>query len=290
VSAQFRFGPRWRCLKSIGFGGAEALASIELDEAFSADLERIKLHPAMLDVATSCAFTLIDGFDPRTEVYVPVTCELVRLHQALPQRFYSHLRLRQTLPAQGLATFDVTLIGLDGDDLAEIDGFTFRKVTQADLDHAGSRATIAPAPAGIAPARGVEAFETALDSFPNEPEVIISPDFERLLKQFEQATASELHPVEPVVGMSKNEASSSASAEDDVDRVLGRIWSTVLGVERLGPDEDFFDMGADSLSALRALAQIKRALKANLTVAMIYEHPNLGQLTRAIRETRAAGG
>jgi hypothetical protein len=49
-------------------------------------------------------------------------------------------------------------------------------------------------------------------------------------------------------------------------------------------------MGADSLSALRALAQIKRALKAALTVAMIYEHPNLAQLTRAIRERRAAGG
>jgi acyl transferase domain-containing protein/aryl carrier-like protein len=302
VSAQFRFGPRWRCLKSIGFGGAEALATIELDEAFSADLERIKLHPAMLDVATSCAFTLIDGFDPRTEVYVPVTCELVRLHQALPRRFYSHLRLRQTLPAQGLATFDVRLIGPDGDDLAEIDGFTFRKVTQeslfragqhdrtpgtARLDHAGSSATTAPAPAGIAPARGVEAFETALDSFPNEPEVIISPDFERLLKQ---ATLLEIPPVEPVVGVSTNEASSPAAGEDDVDRVVGRIWSTVLGVERLGPDDDFFDMGADSLSALRALAQIKRALKATLTVAMIYEHPNLAQLTRAIRERRAAGG
>jgi len=48
--------------------------------------------------------------------------------------------------------------------------------------------------------------------------------------------------------------SCSAAAPHTTVQQLGQIWRTVLGVERVDPDDDFFHSGGDSLLALRFIA------------------------------------
>jgi hypothetical protein len=56
------FGPRWSVLRQMRFSADEALAELELPEAFAGDLGTYALHPALLDLATGFATPLIEGY------------------------------------------------------------------------------------------------------------------------------------------------------------------------------------------------------------------------------------
>ncbi|MFG2058176.1 amino acid adenylation domain-containing protein [Micromonospora sp. NPDC048930] len=46
---------------------------------------------------------------------------------------------------------------------------------------------------------------------------------------------------------------------DDTERALAAIWSEVLGVDTLGIDDDFFDLGGHSMLATQVVARIRKA-------------------------------
>src|SRR5262249_5163333 len=60
------------------------------------------------------------------------------------------------------------------------------------------------------------------------------------------------------------------------------IYAQVLGVERVGVDESFFDLGGDSLSAMRVIAAVNTGLDAGLAVRTLFEAPTVAQLAPRI--------
>ncbi|WP_156614197.1 phosphopantetheine-binding protein, partial [Mycobacterium sp. 852002-51961_SCH5331710] len=73
-----------------------------------------------------------------------------------------------------------------------------------------------------------------------------------------------------------------------IEEVLAGIYSRILGVERIGVDDSFFDFGGDSLLAMRAVAAINTSLGAELSVRAVFETPTVAEL--ASRVGRDAGG
>ena len=71
------------------------------------------------------------------------------------------------------------------------------------------------------------------------------------------------------------------------EEILAGIYARVLGVERVGVDDSFFDLGGDSLSAMRLIAGVNNALDAGLSVRVVFEAPTVAQLAPRIG---AAGG
>ncbi|WP_040631876.1 non-ribosomal peptide synthetase, partial [Mycobacterium colombiense] len=67
-----------------------------------------------------------------------------------------------------------------------------------------------------------------------------------------------------------------------VEEILAGIYADVLGLERVGADDSFFDLGGDSLSAMRAIATINATLDAHVGVRMLFEAPTIGQLASRI--------
>ena len=75
--------------------------------------------------------------------------------------------------------------------------------------------------------------------------------------------------------------SSSAAPVSNAERALHGIWSEVLGVDKIGVHDDFFDLGGDSLLSIRILA---RAGKANIRLSPqdFFDYPTIaGQARRA---------
>src|SRR5271166_5486518 len=64
------------------------------------------------------------------------------------------------------------------------------------------------------------------------------------------------------------------------ERVLARIWSDLLGVERVGLDDNFFALGGDSIISIQMVSRAARAGLA-LTVKQVFERQTLGELARA---------
>ncbi|WP_409270002.1 phosphopantetheine-binding protein, partial [Pseudomonas sp. KCJK9044] len=66
--------------------------------------------------------------------------------------------------------------------------------------------------------------------------------------------------------------------QTELERQLALIWQEVLGLERVGLDDDFFALGGHSLQAVMLLSRIRGAFGVELPVKEFYELRQLGQL------------
>ncbi|ORB11038.1 condensation domain-containing protein, partial [Mycobacterium noviomagense] len=67
-----------------------------------------------------------------------------------------------------------------------------------------------------------------------------------------------------------------------VEQILADIYAQVLGIERVGVHESFFDLGGDSLSAMRAIAAINTALDIRLPVPALFDAPSVRSLSQQL--------
>ena len=67
-----------------------------------------------------------------------------------------------------------------------------------------------------------------------------------------------------------------------VEEILAGIYAQILRVERVGVDDSFFDLGGDSLSAMRLVAAVNAGLDAGLSVRAVFEAPTVAQLAPRI--------
>ncbi len=63
-----------------------------------------------------------------------------------------------------------------------------------------------------------------------------------------------------------------------VQEILADIYAQVLGLQRVGVDDSFFDLGGDSLSAMRLIGAVNTSLDADLSVRTVFEAPTVAQL------------
>src|SRR6185312_14332237 len=66
------------------------------------------------------------------------------------------------------------------------------------------------------------------------------------------------------------------------EEILAGIYAQVLGLERVGVDESFFDLGGDSLSAMRLIAAVNTALDADLSVRNVFDAPSISSLCQQL--------
>ncbi|MDB1085973.1 non-ribosomal peptide synthetase [Streptomyces sp. ACA25] len=63
-----------------------------------------------------------------------------------------------------------------------------------------------------------------------------------------------------------------------VEELITRVWTTVLGAARVGPDDNFFKLGGHSLLAIKLVSRVRAEFGIALPVKAVYAHPRLRDL------------
>ncbi|MDF5719515.1 MAG: amino acid adenylation domain-containing protein [Rhizonema sp. PD37] len=71
-----------------------------------------------------------------------------------------------------------------------------------------------------------------------------------------------------------------------VEEMLAKIWAEVLSVEKLGIDDNFFDLGGHSLKATRVLSRVQEAFQVELPLHSLFEEPTIAKFSQVIEKIK----
>ncbi|MBW8873686.1 MAG: non-ribosomal peptide synthase/polyketide synthase [Acidobacteria bacterium] len=74
-----------------------------------------------------------------------------------------------------------------------------------------------------------------------------------------------------------------------VEEVLAGIWAEVLGLERVGAADHFFDLGGHSLLATQVMSRLRQAFGVEMPLRDLFATPMLADLAARVEAARRAG-
>ncbi|WP_326696604.1 type I polyketide synthase [Streptomyces sp. NBC_01754] len=286
------FGPRWRCLREAWIGTDEELVRLVAAEADDAGWP---LHPALLDVATMPVGP--DGGGTR----LPIGYGRVRVHAPLGSSVWVH-RWRDgahddTAP---VVSWDFAVTDDDGRPLVTVTDFMLRAVEPDTI-----RAAVAPSPEpaapdsgpadpwAIMPADGLEALHRVVAAAPAAHVLITTGRYDAMLRGSAERAERALALLRgetpgPVVTGPSGPGTAGQDGGDDLVATVGRVWSAVLGEQDIAEDDDFFELGGNSLVAVQLVAQIRKATGVRLPMRALFDAPTVAGMATRVAELRAA--
>jgi len=71
-------------------------------------------------------------------------------------------------------------------------------------------------------------------------------------------------------------------SRDDRLATIGAIWAGTLGVESVGPEDNFFALGGDSIMVTIMVLQVEEALDLSISPDLVFDHPTLEAFMQAL--------
>src|SRR5580658_8814019 len=99
--------------------------------------------------------------------------------------------------------------------------------------------------------------------------------------QAPRSSSSEVFAASAIAGIKPNGTAPS----DDVEAVLTRWWQDMLGVETIGLDEDFFDLGGHSLIGVQLFSKIKQTYGVTLGLSTLFDARTIRQLAALVTQS-----
>ena len=69
-----------------------------------------------------------------------------------------------------------------------------------------------------------------------------------------------------------------------VEERLAALWTELLPVDRVGIDDDFFDLGGHSMLALRLVARIQDTFGVDVFLTVVFEHSTVRELAAHVSD------
>ena len=193
----------------------------------------------------------------------PLFQVMLNLQTGIPGRSVGSLALEPEAVESGASKFDLTLLAVDRS--PDLDLFLEYR---SDLFDA---ATVD---------RLLRRLEALLETFALDPERRIS---EAIVERGVAAPVRERAPRRP------DRPSVFQAPRTPVEEMVASVLAEVLGRERIGREEDFFEQGGHSLLAAQAVARLRQAFSVELGLRRLFETPTVAGLARAVERALVSG-
>lgn len=139
------------------------------------------------------------------------------------------------------------------------------------------------------PAEGAEAIFRPL-TIPNIDQIAISTgDLELRIRDWikvnqlkeEDEDVEEL--VEPAILLGRpNLSTEYVPPRNNIEQKIVDIWQHLFGINQIGINDDFFELGGDSLKAITIISKIHKKLKVKLPLAQFFKTRNIRELIKSL--------
>jgi acyl carrier protein len=65
-----------------------------------------------------------------------------------------------------------------------------------------------------------------------------------------------------------------------MERTIAALWRELLGLERVGVDDNFFDLGGHSLLMILMQSKLQETLEREIAIIELFQYPTVGALAR----------
>jgi amino acid adenylation domain-containing protein len=161
---------------------------------------------------------------------------------------------------------------------------------QAEREHATILAR------GIAPDEGAEAFARILRHAPAGQVAVSTVSFAARIEQLQRArrTADAPRAIEQTAAPAASHAYARPELATvyvaplgEVERAIADVWRRLLGIDEIGRDDNFFDLGGHSLLLIQAHEALNEKLGRTLPLTDLFQFPTIGSLAEHVAGLRA---
>jgi len=143
----------------------------------------------------------------------------------------------------------------------------------------------------LTPREGVEVFARALAMVGTPRLVVSTGDLAVRLAQWvrTEPVAGEPDESHPHLYARPHLANSYVAPGTETERAVAEIWQRLLGIDRIGLHDSFFDLGGDSLLVTRLAAGLRRHFEMDIPLRMLFAMPTIAAQVAAIAALQAEG-
>lgn len=80
--------------------------------------------------------------------------------------------------------------------------------------------------------------------------------------------------------------SNRQEAGTETELALTKIWKKLFGREDIGIEDNYFELGGDSLLATRLINQVRTKLQTELSIGAVFEHPTIYELAKLVEDSK----
>jgi len=81
--------------------------------------------------------------------------------------------------------------------------------------------------------------------------------------------------------------SEYVAACNEIEQVILNVWQEILGIDQLGIQDNFFDLGGNSLVGLKVISRLKKELNLEIPLVALFEGPTVSALARVVSKDRS---
>ncbi|SBS34854.1 Phthiocerol/phenolphthiocerol synthesis polyketide synthase type I PpsE [Marinomonas spartinae] len=278
---------RWNCVQEVCKGKDEWLIHKNLSREFQEDFSRYPYHPALVDaVSIRCINDITQGN------FLPISYGNISFLSPLDVDCYAHIRMKQPYRDEdNTIMVDVVFLSAENKPLLVLENYTLVKMSENNQVDGDSAVQNAPVKLDLADRdilfyEGLDALKRQLSHLEFEQLFVLTSDLNQLVVEGRpEYEEDEVATQEAQVssGHTRPELTVEYVApENDIEQEIASVWQSVLGISGIGVNDNFVELGGNSLLAVQVVSKVSAKFEVGIRVDLFYKNQTIKGLSEQV--------